>query len=281
MKKVLSVLLLLIVSHSAIASGNWTYNLESAKKMAIATNKLIFIDFTASWCGPCKRMERESWSDTEVKKLMSNYVPVQIDLDRNRILAQKYDVRGIPNLLILDANGKVLYQDMSYKTKSQVLSLLGKYALNMQFLQNEYSFFYKKKTLITSYRLANKLQEYSLYLKGDLRRVYLNLANEYIAEAKKFAEKNNETMANSVNKKIKFLRIQEALYKGRSKKTLKLLSKIDSSELDEYTYAQYCYLNCAAYKAAKDEVNEQKWAQKLAKTGKETPYIKKMKLLFN
>jgi len=280
MKKVVSFVVLLLLVTSVKAS-NWSHDLEAAKKMAIASNKLIFVDFTASWCGPCKRMERESWSNEEVGKMMNNYVPVQLDLDYNRNLAQKYGVRGIPNLLILDANGKVLFQEMSYKTKSQVLKLLEKYALNTEFLQNEYALYYKKKNIITAYRLANKLQEYSLYLKDGLRRDYLSLANEYIVETKKYAKEAEAALKKSVNKKINFLNIKGALYKGKGKKALKLLSKIDASELDEYSFAQYSYLNYAAYKTVKDEVNAQKWAQKLNETGKAAPYLKKMELLFS
>ena len=70
------------------------------------------------------------------------------------------------------------------------------------------------------------------------------------------------------------------MYKGKYKKALKALAKLDATKLDDYSYAQYCYLKSATYKTAKDEENAKKWAQKLAETGKDAPYKKKIELLF-
>jgi len=64
-------------------------SLEEGKKTAIATNKLILVDFWATSCGPFRRMDSESWSKEEVSELMNNYVSVKLDIDQNRSLAKK------------------------------------------------------------------------------------------------------------------------------------------------------------------------------------------------
>ncbi len=279
MKKQFINLIVLLFSISSFASVNWLSDLEQAKKVAIATNKLIFVDFTASWCGPCRMMERESWSNNEVATLMSSYVPVQIDLDQQRSLAQKYGVRGIPNLFILDSNGYVLYEDMSYKTKSQVLNLLKKYALNTSYMQQEYLAYFKNKNSITTYRLANKILDYTLLLDKSLKKDFLTLSKIYSKNLEKTLSKDAKSNVN-----LKFgadlLKIQQLLYAKKSKKAFKLIEKIDLSKLNNSLTARYYFLNYIYYKLVKDSEKERLWLTKIETTKYAKNYKSKAKLLF-
>lgn len=280
MKKSIYVLALCLLSMSNAFSGNWMNSLEDGKKIAMATNKLILVDFWATWCGPCRKMDSESWSKEDVSLLMNNYVSVKLNIDENRSLAQKYGVQGIPYVFILDATGKILYQQMSYKTKPQVMTLLKKYAINTEYMFNEYVYYSKSKTLSTTSRLAAKSQDFSLHLKGDLRKAYLNVSNEYLNEAEKLLKKEKGTKFEKLALKMNLLSIQNVLYRGKAKKALKMMGDLNVDELSGYTYAQFCFLNCVAYKYKKDEVNEDIWQQKLMSTGKSASFKKKMELLF-
>jgi len=280
MKKSIYVLALCLLPMSNAFSGNWMNSLEDGKKIAMATNKLILVDFWATWCGPCRKMDSESWSKEDVSLLMNNYVSVKLNIDENRSLAQKYGVQGIPYVFILDATGKILYQQMSYKTKPEVMTLLKKYAINTEYMFNEYVYYTKSKTLSTTSRLAAKSQDFSLYLKGDLRKAYLNVSNEYLKEAEKLLKKEKGAKFEKLALKMNLLSIQNVLYRGKAKKALKMMGDLNVDELSGYTYAQFCFLKCVAYKHKKDEVNEDVWQQKLIGTGKAANFKKKMKMLF-
>ena len=105
MKKYLITVLGFLLSNVSNAQLD---DFEQAKKMAVATNKIIVVDFWATWCGPCKKMDVDVWSNTEVLKVMDDFIFVKIDIDRNREVATKYGVNSIPNIFIFDSFDVIL-----------------------------------------------------------------------------------------------------------------------------------------------------------------------------
>lgn len=67
----------------------------------------VLVDFYADWCAPCKMMPPIL---KELKQKMGDAIHIlKIDTERNPDVAIKYNVRGIPNL-VLFKKGKVLWQ---------------------------------------------------------------------------------------------------------------------------------------------------------------------------
>ncbi len=123
-KILLATLLSLALSaklYSAEANEGWLTDFEAAKK-AVAEKKMpILADFSGSdWCGWCIKLKKEVFSQKEFKDFAKeNLVLFMADFPRkskqdektmkqNKELMTKYAVRGLPTVLLVDAEGKVL-----------------------------------------------------------------------------------------------------------------------------------------------------------------------------
>ena len=85
----------------------------------LQSSKPVVVDFWAEWCGPCKAIG-PALEEIAGEKLDSLSI-VKLNIDENPLTPQKYNVRGIPTLLIFK-NGEVVAEKMGALPKSQLES---------------------------------------------------------------------------------------------------------------------------------------------------------------
>lgn len=87
----------------------------------INSEKPVLVDFFADWCGPCKTLapilkdaKQELGEDVKI---------VKIDVDKNQPLANKYQVRGVPTL-ILFKQGQQVWRQSGVLQKSDLVQIV-------------------------------------------------------------------------------------------------------------------------------------------------------------
>lgn len=81
----------------------------------------VLVDFFADWCGPCKMM---SPILKQVKDILGDAVTIiKIDVDKNQSMATKYQVRGVPTL-ILFKGGKQLWRQSGVVQKDDLIKII-------------------------------------------------------------------------------------------------------------------------------------------------------------
>ena len=102
--------------------GTWA----EAKAKAKEENKLIFVDAYAVWCGPCKWMARNTFTDPAVGEVFNKkFINVKMDMERGEgpKLARKWGIRAYPTLLFFDADGKEVKRALGAKRSTDFIQL--------------------------------------------------------------------------------------------------------------------------------------------------------------
>ena len=88
-------------------------SLNSVLFQAKKEDKLVFVDFYADWCGPCKMMSQTTFQDAKLANYMSdNFVAYQVNIEATDGISHKikYNIKVLPTLLVLDSDGNVKYR---------------------------------------------------------------------------------------------------------------------------------------------------------------------------
>lgn len=97
-------------------------------RAAEAERKPVLIDFSASWCIPCREMEHSTFVNPAVVKEASRFVRLRADLTnqdgRSQAIIHKFGIQGVPTTLIIDSAGKIEVRRVGYVGPGAMLSAL-------------------------------------------------------------------------------------------------------------------------------------------------------------
>ena len=102
--------------------GSWSEALAKAKK----EDKIVFVDCYTTWCGPCKWMDKNVFTDGAVAEFYNeHFVNVKLDMERGEGLdiATIYDVRAYPTLLFINGEGEIVHQGLGALPVENFLAL--------------------------------------------------------------------------------------------------------------------------------------------------------------
>jgi tetratricopeptide (TPR) repeat protein len=128
---VLTAAALCLAATGASAAVRWSDEpyariLERAQQ----ENKYVFIDFYATWCGPCKMLDEKVYPDAGAEKLLNSMIPAKFDAEKDPWLAvaREFRVRAYPTLLVLGPDGKEIGRYIGYLPPDQFVEVIGAYA---------------------------------------------------------------------------------------------------------------------------------------------------------
>lgn len=126
MKKLISIIcfasLCLIMQAQGIqfTEGNW----NDILKKASTENRPVFIDVYTSWCGPCKKMAKEVFTQqTAGDYFNAHFVNYKIDAEKGEgiKIARQFNVTAYPTCLFITSDGKLISSFMGAKSVQQLV----------------------------------------------------------------------------------------------------------------------------------------------------------------
>jgi len=121
MKSVLLICLLLFAFDTSLYSQ---VKFEELPLEEIDSQKPIFVDVYTTWCGPCKKMDRTTFQDQKVSKVLNeNFTCLKWDAEHVRFkhLADQYEVTSYPTFLFLSADHKVVSRQIGFMQSGDLI----------------------------------------------------------------------------------------------------------------------------------------------------------------
>lgn len=201
MKSLLFIVLWLPYLVKSQDTGNlgiqWITNLtwQEIKEKAKHENKYIFVDCYATWCKPCRLMDRDIYpNDTVGNYINANFISLRLQMDATtqdipeiqkwyataKTFQIDYSVSVFPTFLFFSPNGNLVHKDVGAKNVQQMLMIAAQamdtsqqyYALLEKYKQNNISIVKMSELAQTAKKLGDK--ELSLRIAAEYTKNYLN-----------------------------------------------------------------------------------------------------------
>ena len=132
----------MILSLSAIGASKpdaWRHDFTEAAKIAKQSGRPLLIHFHASWCGPCRDMEKEVLHHSDVRDVLSRqFVAVMVDYDQNPDLVNKFEIKLLPTDVVVAPDGTILMKSEGRRDRKLYLGQL-RHALDQMPARSEAS----------------------------------------------------------------------------------------------------------------------------------------------
>lgn len=99
----------------------WNKDIRQAARLATDQNKPLMVMVSAPWCGYCQQMLKTTFRDeTLIDHINGGFVPVYLDADENEKWVEQLQVEGLPTMLIISPEMKVVKRLAGYQSAGQL-----------------------------------------------------------------------------------------------------------------------------------------------------------------
>ena len=272
-KKFTIILLAVLISLTSFSQEReWVYSLPIAKIMARAQNKMILMIWDNAAQYPLPVMVKDSrgrtvivedlFTSPELNEIIWNtFIPVVVGEESYTSLfeevkdkrSQTYiDKFNSDALKVMDANGTILGTSSLFVDIINFSKFLEKYGLNTSYIQQELINYNTEKTFYTSFYLASKYLDYSVLCNASVRNDILKLADIYFENAEYYLNKENPEDKEALLQRIMLTQTKEDLIKGKSKRVLRKLKKLEDIPILKTNQPLLNFLYYTAYRLQND-----------------------------
>lgn len=101
---------------SLLAAPFSDMSFEAASKAAAKSGKIVLVDFYTTWCGPCKMLDKTTWTDPKVIELLDKKtVALRIDAEKETALSKRYKIEAYPSVLLIKPDGTEIDRIVGYE----------------------------------------------------------------------------------------------------------------------------------------------------------------------
>ena len=107
---------------------DWVYDEAEGFEIAEREDKLVMLDFYASWCAACNELDHQTYADPAVAARLDDNVNVKLDFTRTsettKALTEKYQIPGLPVVIFMDSEGNTLKRFTGFVGPEKMLGIL-------------------------------------------------------------------------------------------------------------------------------------------------------------
>lgn len=269
----------LLFSALNVNAQEWMSNLKVAQRLAAVQNKMVlmvweeetFYDYPVIVVNGNNQsiIVNNLFSEPELNKSLWEYfVPVVVseyvyddlyESIKNKRSDIYLDKLSDPSLKVMDINGNIVNVKMGYDNDFNLSRIIEDYAFTTEFLAQELKNYAQSKTFYTSYFLASKYLDFSMYSKPRVRSNLINLAKIYMNEAADLLAAEPDDKKPELQQRLELLELEVDLIEGQTGTVLRKLKRLDKNIVHESNETYQAFLYFTAHKMRNDHEKAEVW----------------------
>lgn len=106
----------------------WRTDIQAASRESSETGLPILMKFSAKWCGPCKLMKAETFTDPRLAEMINTcFIPVEVDTDQNEQLARQLRIESVPTTMVISPQGDIVERREGFQSAAQITGAIARF----------------------------------------------------------------------------------------------------------------------------------------------------------
>jgi len=216
----------------------WQSDWNGAFQKAKEQHRLVFVDYFATWCAPCRQMDATVFRDPEVQRRLSDFVLLRIDVDKNKA-GRTHRVSALPCYAVYDSAERERFRITGARPTAVFSAAVEEIRLSAPKFVQAAELLEREEDLDAAFLVGNTYSH--LRMVADARDAY--------EQARKVAERRNKKEAAQMAEALSAFTFAR---EGNHSRAIKLLKSLSARPVNRDTEALIWLTLGNAYRSAKD-----------------------------